>query len=372
MMPSNVSSHRLNMFSRLLDFFENHWIWKTLITFLPSIWFPIVVNNVAKRYQTFSWLLITDQNDPNFGDLSNWGWAITISIFVLFFTFSLLTTIGSISKKQKTIEELTTADASKSALLSLIDKNYIHEHNTLKKKINKMLNGIDPLVPPIINPMDCMRTIVVELKAMIRNTWFTQRDTYPHLIISLACRAHNGKWEWVKTEDTDEGLSLEQLTEDENSSFNKCQKNEHGFLFYNDKKDAYGNQAYIYDIDEGNAPNGSILCQHFVVKVNQDCTAEAVLSISSKNGKFVEYSKEELAIRRRWLHGNEEDKNAHIINEAVKYRSINWNKYIMPELSLKIKNELLLLCSKYIYEEYLAHNKNHQKVYMGVDANSGN
>lgn len=78
-----------NILKKITDVFNEHWIWKTIILFLPSIYLPIIVKYWGDTLQ------LVNEND----NLTIRGLVTTISIYIIVLLINILSSYKSTRDK---------------------------------------------------------------------------------------------------------------------------------------------------------------------------------------------------------------------------------------------------------------------------------
>lgn len=293
----------------------------TVIAVVFTVWFALA--NVIKYIPFLSFLVDTNQAGNSFGKFQTPWWILTICLLVFQTVFTVHRN-SVLKRMHRTIDSQRFYISSRDKLL----KFHLQCRKTHNSDLHREISDAHDFkrMPRIATRFskDQLECFLDELEDKVRTEWFSNQRALE--IVSMAYRFPGGMWEWVKPPNQST-LSPTELDNNPNSSFKRCQSAEAGYLFYNDKNLAAADNCYAYDIDEykngvGYA-NGSIFCQHLKIPVG-DALIEAVISVSTKDGKLIDDS------------SKEHKKNLKKMDEY-------WYKYFFDEMRLKLENDLLSL-----------------------------
>lgn len=269
----NFASEKRGFFCSASNWFEKHWIIKTLITFLPTIWLPVIVKLFGVN------LSISDEA----GTLSFWGKIITIALYLLVLFVLIL---GGISAKNK--KELQ--DEFKEKLDKAINGQFYYEY---------ILSGIDSVNKDICTdllkkikqkekantPVDSLRIIAKSVQSCCSSQFDLSANK---ILVSMAYCLGSGNrpedWKWANPEEVQGGLKLSELTSNSQTAFFRVMNRSEQFIYYNEKTAAIAENKYVPDERDKKHKNiGSIVvCDITATEVTSNVTiARAILSIST-------------------------------------------------------------------------------------------
>lgn len=276
---------------RVADWINEHWIWKTIILFIPSIYLPIIVKYFGEELA-----LVT--NDK----LNHIGIIATVVIYSLCLIINILTSykakrdIKTDEEKErchkKEIETYSNTLNVYGRLLNVIgnicdiklDSIYSYINNSIAKgEFHKPFNET-------VYPDRQLRTIAKELTNCLSeitqppagNISVTMAYEFPKLGSDI---------KWIDTKDISSGMKLSKLKRDENTTFYQIYSGKQSYLFFNDKKEAFQKGRYVYDKKDDRHHNiGSIVCDEITIEDDKGRLARIILTISTYGYKFTDSS----------------------------------------------------------------------------------
>jgi hypothetical protein len=262
-------------------------LYNIVILFLPSIWFPIVINNLGSTLQ------LVYQNTTR---LNIHGWVFTVIVYGSVLCYYIITSIKNTkdekdySKLDQRIKEL---DANLNIYEHLIDgigDVCSTKYDTLQEYIKSILKSGKCYKPfdSTIKPDVQLKNIAKEVKACLGNVTRVKKDK---LVVSMAYNFpnENNIWKWIDYSDIHGCETIDHLVIDHKSTFYKIMTNQVSFVFYNDKIEASKQGNYIFDSrDISNKCIGSIICEEIQVEIEGNTVARIILSASSYSCKFTD------------------------------------------------------------------------------------
>ena len=207
---------------------------------------------------------------------------------------------------------------------------------TLKKLILKIKNGENVTFPKIVSrPCDQLKHILEKINTclckLLSQKEYTIKPDDLYVSLYYNFPLENNEWKQADNLSPEKGLSINELLNDDHSTFSKVLKSREPFLLYNSKEKALKNDSYIRDEEdrEDNDHNlkGSIACYRIIIKENGREIIKAVLSIGTYDKKFV----------------NSDDKKT---IDNVKF---NMDEYILKPFIRRLNVELCLLYLSILY-----------------------
>ena len=207
---------------------------------------------------------------------------------------------------------------------------------TLKKLILKIKNGENVTFPKIVSrPCDQLKHILEKINTclckLLSQKEYTIKPDDLYVSLYYNFPLENNEWKQADNLSPEKGLSINELLNDDHSTFSKVLKSREPFLLYNSKEKALKNDSYIRDEEdrEDNEHNlkGSIACYRIIIKENGREIIKAVLSIGTYDKKFV----------------NSDDKKT---IDNVKF---NMDEYILKPFIRRLNVELCLLYLSILY-----------------------
>ena len=251
--------------ARAYDFFVARWILSALILTAGAYWF-IFLQFLG---QTLKLMNATNQLTP-------WGHVITWPLFAGSLVFAIAKSLGdnwnnvAQSKAQTVMGTLLDCvNAVTTDKLIRFDE-YIASH----QKGEKLTTFADITEPrkQVISNLNNMQSALSKLF-----------DIPPDKIgLSVIYRPGSDQpWEWLYARNTDDDLTLEEVTENPQSTFNQLLRSDDDTLFYPNKKIGMADQKYVQGRkDARHANEGSVLCRN--IGFGKDGSRfQAVLSITT-------------------------------------------------------------------------------------------
>lgn len=268
---------------------KKHWIIYTIITFLPSIWFSLII----KYGGEFLKLTTKDTNGAEI--FTRLGTASTISLILIIFLLTLFNNYYSSKSGFNKLDVLEGENTFLQEICLSADRICNEKLEQLKKVLPNIIEN-KMLLPQIIsNPSNQLKRILEQITGCLAKLMSKANDKYSFkdFGISLVYNfpTENAEWLWL------EGISEREFTPAHLASSNKStlgylMQSTKPYYFNNRKEDAKKNEQYIYSSqDEMNAENGnvvgSIFCYKIQIKKNNQTYINAVLSISTNQKRFV-------------------------------------------------------------------------------------
>lgn len=279
--------HRCVLFiNQVADKLNTHWIWKTIITFFPSLWLPFIVKYKGRYLQLLD----------NESTLTSIGFWLTIIIYLVAFSLMLLSNIRTRdeeSRQQKyrnTINVLENTNRFFSNLLSSVHGIGIEKSSSIIDAVNLNLTQDGNLKDFLknINPLQQLKHISNEICSCFHEQTSINKDK---LIVSMAyCLGEDCiNWQWVDFQAVRGGLTLNELITNQNTVFYRLMKGQidSKFIFINDKAIAKAKNEYVSDErDKKYRDQGSLVSAEISVEANTKPMARLIISVSSYSKKI--------------------------------------------------------------------------------------
>lgn len=269
---------------------KKHWIAYTIITFLPTVWFSLIIS-----YFGISLKLIEIKNDQE--SFTVIGLIFTILVVLIPLFIAIINNWYSSKSETSELEHLNNEKIFYEQLNKSIDIICEDKLKRLNATIVSLKNNNRTLPPDIVsNPSNQLKRIIEQINECLCVFLKQPNENYNHkdFYITLAYNfpTDDNKWRWL--EGTEEkGLTLDVLLNNNNkSTFNYILNNNKPYYFNNDKKIAKQEDCYIYDptdqlnMDKSNEV-GSIFCCRFMIKKNNKIYVDSILSVSTYKKKFL-------------------------------------------------------------------------------------
>lgn len=341
-----MSEKLKNLLKKVADSLNEHWIWKTVILFLPSIYLPIVV-----RYAGGILGLSTSK-----GKLTTGGIIITILLYVSVFLINILASYKSkrdkeievqkerIHKKeiQKYEEQICWIDNTLtiySRLLNVIGNICDAKLGAIYSYIDSSLTEGEFRKPfnETVYPEKQLKSIAKEMKTCLSE--ITQ-PPLNNISISMAYEFPQigRQLKWIDQQEIAQCMQLQQLKKNENTTFYKVYSEQSSFLFFNDKQKAANEGNYVFDTKDHRYHDiGSIICDEIAIEDENGKIARIILTVSTYGYKFTDSVDQE------------------VLNDM----SDSIEEVILQQFEKRIRIELALLFVKYQYNKQ-SNSTNHQ------------
>ncbi len=266
----------------LYTIFKKHWIWNTIILFLPSIWFPLIINQ-------FGSALLMTYTQGGKTSLTVFGILSTLLVYLLVLVLLLL------NSKSANREELRNQEQLNAIRSSYEQLNYIISciNNIGNNELNMILNGL--AYPG--EDLDHSKQIEIILQKIADCLANVSKIESKKINVTLAFKLTDccKPWCWSEYSRTDGGLPLETLLSNDRTTFHQVSSGSREFIFYNSKIKAEENEHYVFDAKDKSYRNvGSIICKKINIGSSEKTYIEAVLSITTYGKKFVPDDNENL------------------------------------------------------------------------------
>jgi len=276
-----TSKTKLNF---LADRLDRHWIWKILISFFPSIWFPIVV-----KYFGVQFYLVKSEDTSH---LTTVGMVCTFIIYGL--SLGILIISGYHSKNeeirqkeyQSKIRSLESTNNLSCNLLARVRQADINKNDNLLSFASEADYSDDADFICKLKPLDNLKNIADEIRNCIHEATSIGDDK---LIVSMAYCLGESDWFWVDSHAVYGGLSLTELTTNQKTIFYQIKERQidSSFVYINNKAAYLEKNMYVSDQRDKIYKNvGSLVCVEVKAEANNMTFARLIISISSYGKKF--------------------------------------------------------------------------------------
>lgn len=321
---------------KMADCLNEHWIWKTIILFLPSIYMPVLIKYGGEE------LKLSNEN----GGLTKAGIIITVLIYLSVLGINILSNY----KAKKDRESDSAKDKKNEKKIKRYEEEIQAYDNTLDvytRLLNVIGNVCDIKLEAIYNyinssierqefrkpfnetvqPEKQLKSIAREMKSCLAEMTIPSVN---HISVSMAYDFFRpeSKMRWIDQNEVAQCMQLKNLIKNKNTAFYKIYSGQSNFLFFNDKKDAAEKKCYVFDKKDDRHHNiGSIICDDISIEDEDGKIARIILTISTYGDKFT----------------NSQDKNI-LDNMAEMIEEV-----ILQQFEKRIRIELALL---YIKKQY--------------------
>ncbi len=269
--------------TNLCSWLKSHWFIRSLLIFLPTIWFTVILKFFGK--------LIGLCNEDG-QSLSTFGIVSTGIICLISF---LLIIFSSYQDKKVSIHEnnkieLEGTRSTLSLYVLLLNSIY----NICTSKYDTLVTIMEAVqkqvtMPPIIvsDPLKQITCLVDELRTCIcQMTKVEERNIA--VAIAFEPELTKGEWEWFRNcRGIEGGKSVKELIENEKSTFNIVYSGKEDYVFENSKSLAQDNGRYITDKKDNSSPNGSIICKNITIGRRESYHFRVILTVSTYGKKLV-------------------------------------------------------------------------------------
>lgn len=266
-------TEQYGLFSAAADWFEKHWVIKTIITFLPTTWLPVIVKLFG-----VNWGLSNEM-----GTLSGTGKVITVFIYLL--VFIVLVLGGKAAKSKNELQEEHAIELTKAVNGQLYLESILSGIDSVNKDICTDLLSKDNQNEDDNTSIDNLRIIAKSIQSCCSAQFNLSANK---ILVSMAyCIGsgdNSGEWKWANPQEVQGGLTLSELTSNRQTVFYSVMTGVDQFVFYNEKSLAIAANKYVPDERDKKHKNiGSIVVYDIsAVKVADNKTiARAIVSIST-------------------------------------------------------------------------------------------
>lgn len=224
--------------------------------------------------------------------LKTFGYILTVACIV----WTFLLQASEKYYQYKGNQDILNAE-SKSYIIERVDTRIVavcnSKYNTLISMISNVVSGKEKAKYIISKPCEQLKTITREMARCLRSLLMHGGYSLDEneMYVSIFYKFHTvDKWRQARSEFPETGLSIDDVTSNEASTFSHVLKNKNGIIFINDKQEGYNSGQYIPDKDDKYDDNGklkgSILCYRIICQKDGIDYIEAVLSISTYDKKI--------------------------------------------------------------------------------------
>lgn len=273
------------LISDLADWLNTHWVIKTILQFLPSIWSPIIITGFGTTLRL-----------KNQDGLTTFGIISAITLYLIALLVSIIAGFKAKRDTEKNRIWSSKEDEYKSAiglLNTLFDSEHTYEksitQHALENSKDIIWNQEDCLkLQKLFSAEYCMREIKKQIKScFFQITKLNIRDLFISSLVSL----DGINWEWIDREDVYSGLEIDELIQ-EGTTFHEVSSGRTTFAYANDKACAAdGSTPYRYKYDKKDLESktkGSIICWQVTIGNGHKVIAQMIINISTYNKKFAD------------------------------------------------------------------------------------
>lgn len=285
------------LLKKIADCLNEHWIWKTIILFLPSVYLPFIVKYYGEA------LHLSNSK----GNLTLRGVCITVILYLLILIINILSNYKS--KRDKEKEQIVQKE-NKREIERYQEKiqNYVNTLNVHKRLLNVIGRVCDTKQESINNYIEMslenkqfrkpfnetvcpevqLRNIAIELKSCLSEITQPPLD---NISVSMAYEFPETSKQiyWIDQKEVMQCMTLKTLRTNKDTTFYKIYRGESDFLFFNDKEIASKNGDYVFDQkDKRYHKIGSIICDEIALEDEKGKIARIILTISTYGYKFTD------------------------------------------------------------------------------------
>lgn len=288
---------------KIADCLNEHWIWKTIILFLPSIYLPVIVKYCGTKFNLCD-------SDGNLTILGIW---ITIAIYGIVLLINILANYKS--KKDKENEQILKREQEKEIeayeqeiqsysntldvyerLLNVIGRVCDIKQEAINNYIESSLKSREFRKPfnETVCPEIQLKNIARELKSCLSEITQPPLD---NISVSMAYEFPevSKQINWIDQSEVMQCMSLKKLKASKDSTFYKIYSGESDFLFFNDKELAAQNGNYVFDQKDNRFHKiGSIICDEISLEDDRGKIARIILTVSTYGYKFTDSEDEKI------------------------------------------------------------------------------
>lgn len=272
----------------IADYFNKHWIFKAMILFIPTIWLPFIVKVWGKS------IGVADAN----GTLNRTGKWITVIIFSIVLGVNVLSSYKAKLEKEREMslqKQLRVLENNLNIYETVMDSIY----DICEEKYDTLLeymSGIE-ITEKCEKPFLSTVQPTKQLKAIsdkLANCFSTITGIKKNeLTVSMAYSlANTNVWKWVDFKHLHGCSTLDELINNQRSTFYQLYSGKATFLFFNSKEEAEKAGMYVFDTrDDSHKHIGSIICQKIEVGSEKNIQGTIIMSISSYGKNFINSEK---------------------------------------------------------------------------------
>ncbi len=289
------------LLGKTADCLNEHWIWKTIILFLPSIYLPVIV-----KYAGSIWGLL-DADDK----LTKLGIIITVVLYIVVLAVNILSNYKlkcdkerDLKREQQHQEEIQEYENEIQAYENTMDV-YVRLMNVIGNicdaKLGAIYNYINNALEigefrkpfnETVYPEKQLKSIAKEMKTCLSE--ITQ-PPLNNISISMAYEFPGAGVElkWIDQQEIAQCMGLNSLKKNKSTTFYKIYSGQSNFLFYNDKSIAANEGKYVFDKKDHRYHDiGSIICDEIALEDENGKIARIILTISTYGYRFTDSSDE--------------------------------------------------------------------------------
>lgn len=277
-----------DLLKKLADYFNIHWIQKTAVLFIPTIWLPFVIK-----------IWGNDIGLSENGELTKIGILVTVLLFGIVFFINVLSSYKAKLEKEREVEmqsEMKRLRSNLSICETVMDSIYDIcdvKYDTLLEYMEGVedTKRCDKPFLSTVHPTKQLKAISDELAKCFSGITGIKKN---ELIVSMAYSLSENNWKWVDFKKLHGCATLEELISNPKSTFYQMYSGKSEFVFYNSKEQAERTGNYVFDTKDNSHRNvGSIICQRIEVGTEDKVQGVLILSISSYGKKFIKTDDEE-------------------------------------------------------------------------------
>lgn len=292
-----VTSKLKNMLKCLADVVNDHWIWKTIILFIPSIYLPIII-----KYATPGSKLVNANNQ-----LTGVAKVITVIIYLLVLGVNILSsfkaTRDKVNESEREKQYKTDIEDYKVELEEY--ENTLGVYNRLMMVLGKVcdfkLGGMYTYIEDSLKsgtfknpynesicPEKQLKSIAKEIKNCLSDITQPPLDS---ITVSMAYEIPDLsiQLKWVDQQEVAQCMKLSALKTTDSTMFYRVYSGQSDYLFFNDKILAEQNNCYAFDKkDQRSNKIGSIVCEEIALENDGIKIARIILTISTYGYKFTD------------------------------------------------------------------------------------
>lgn len=282
-------------FKKVADCLNEHWIWKTIILFLPSFYLPVLVKYQGEK------LHLSDSS----GMLTSIGVISTTFLYILVLAVNVLSNYkakrdkeNDIIKEAEHIAEIERYVDEIQAYENTLDV-YIRLSNVIGKvcdiKLEAIYNYINfslennefrkPFNETVF-PEKQLKSIAREMKTCLAELTLPPVN---NISVSMAYEFPNlsKTIRWIDQSEVVQCMELKNLKKNKNTAFYKVYNGQSNFIFINDKQKAENEGCYVFDNkDHRHHDVGSLICDDISLEDEDGKFARIILTVSTYGYRF--------------------------------------------------------------------------------------
>lgn len=226
----------------VVNWFDRHYVWATLIQTLPSLWFV---------YLTWFGDKTNLKNED--GKITIFAATVSLFCFILLLLIPVGQKVVARFKGNKIKDEL---DATRYSV-DIFEKLLRSSANIVRTKADRytaLLSSSEININSSIKPKEQLQEILKEIEIILSELFGLNRNDISTSIFYAFYKKGKPetKWAFLVSKNISLGTDIDFILSDPNSTLNQIIDKRIPFIFHCDKNEAARNNQYVYDNEEAN------------------------------------------------------------------------------------------------------------------------